>query len=209
MILKGMSFKKLNTPLKEALERLGFNEPLPFQKKVISRIKSGKNIFGIAPEGSGKTTALVIGTIQVLGSEAFEDAPRALIVVKDKEAALELEELFNTFTRYMDLRIFSAYDQPDLDMQKGEIYEGVDIVIATPNKLFRLFKATGINVTQLKLFIVEDAEFLLNNRDYNDLIRIPEHISKCQYLVFATGFNSKIERLKDSFMSYSEVVEVK
>lgn len=204
-----MSFKKLNTPLKEALERLGYLEPLPFQKEVISRIKSGKNIFGIAPEGSGKTTALIIGTLQILGSEAFEDAPRALIVVKDKEAALELEEQFRSFIRHMDLRIFSAYDQPDLDMQKGEIYEGVDIVIATPNKLFRLFKATGINVSQLKLFIVEDAEFLINNRDYNDLIRIPEHITKCQYLLFSTGFNSKIERLKDSFMSYSEVVEVK
>ncbi len=204
-----MSFKKLNPPLLEALERLEYETPLPFQKKVISRIKSGKNIFGIAPEGSGKTTAMIISTIQILESEAFEDAPRALIVVRDKEAAIELEEQFKSFTRYMDLRIFSAYDQPDLDMQKGEIYEGVDIVIATPHKLFKLFKATGINVSQLKLFVVEDAEFLLKTRDYNDLIRIPEHISKCQYLVFTTAFNSKIERLKDSFMAYSEVVEVK
>ncbi len=199
-----MSFKKLNTPLSEALERLGYENPLPFQKKVLSKIKSGMNLFGIAPEGSGKTTALIISVIQKLESEAFEDAPRAIIVVKDKEAALELEDEFKVFTRHMDLRIFSAYDQPDLDMQKGEIYEGVDIVIATPNKLFKLFKATGINVSQLKLFIVDDAEFLLKNSAYNDLIRIPPHIAKCQYLVFSTEFNSKIERLKDSFMAHSE-----
>lgn len=204
-----MSFKKLNIPLKEALERLGYETPLPFQKKVLPKIKSGMNLFGFGPEGCGKTTALVIGTIQMLESEAFEDAPRALIIVKDKEAALELEEKFKAFTRYMDLRVYSAYDQPDLDTQKGDIYEGVDIVIATPHKLFKLFKATGINVSQLKLFIVEDAEFLMKNRDYNDLVRIPEHITKCQYLVFATGVNSKIERLKESFMSHSEVVQVK
>lgn len=202
-----MSFKKLNTPLKEALERLGYDEPLPFQKKVLPKIKSGVNVFGIAPEGSGKTSTIIISTLQVLESEAFEDAPRALIFVKDKEAAVELEARFKEFTRYMDLRIFSAYDQPDLDMQKGEIYEGVDIVIATPNKLFKLFKATGINVSQLKLLIVEDAEFLLKTRDFNDLIRIPEHISKCQYLVFSTEFNSKIERLKESFMSHSVTIE--
>ena len=201
-----MSFKKLNTPIKEALERLGYENPLPFQKMVLSKIKSGMNLFGIAPEGSGKTTALIISVIQKLESEAFEDAPRAIIVVKDKEAALELEDKFKTFTRHMDLRIFSAYDQPDLDMQKGEIYEGVDIVIATPNKLFRLFKATGINVTKLKLFIVDDAEFLLKNSPYNDLVRIPPHITKCQYLIFSTEFNSKIERLKDSFMAHSEEV---
>lgn len=201
-----MSFKKLNAPLTEALERMGYENPTPFQKKVLSRIKSGMNVFGFAPEGSGKTTAMIISTLQKLNSEAFEDAPRALIFVRDKEAALELEEKFKEFTRYMDLRVFSAYDQPDLDMQKGEIYEGVDIVIATPNKLFKLFKATGINVSQLKLFIVEDAEFLSSNRNYNDLVRIPEHISKCQYLVFGTELNSKIERLKDSFMSHSEMI---
>lgn len=204
-----MSFKKLNIPLKEALERLGYDEPLPFQKKVLPKIKSGVNVFGIAPEGSGKTTAMIIGILQKLESQAFEDAPRALIFVKDKEAAMELEARFKEFTRYMDLRIFSAYDQPDLDMQKGEIYEGVDIVIATPNKLFKLFKATGINVSQLKLVIVEDAEFLLKNRDFNDVIRIPEHIAKCQYLVFSTEFNSKIERLKESFMAHSVTIEHK
>ncbi len=204
-----MSFKKLNAPLTEALERLEFEEPLPFQKKILSKIKSGRNIFGIGPEGCGKTTALIISTIQKLDSEAFEDAPRALIFVEDKEAALELEEKFKQFTRYMDLRVYSAYDQPDLDMQKGDIYEGVDIVIATPNKLFKLFKATGINVSQLKLFVVEDAEFLSNNRYYNDLIRIPEHISKCQYLVFSTEINQKIERLKESFMAHSEVIREK
>lgn len=204
-----MSFKKLNPQLLDALSRLGYEEPLPLQKVAIPKIKSGMNVFAIAPHGSGKTTTLIINTIQALNSEAFEDAPRALIVVKDKEAAIELEEEFRKFIRQMDLRIFSAYDQPDLDVQKGEIYEGVDIVIATPQKLFKLFKATGINVTQLKLFVVEDAEFLVNTRDYNNLIRIPEHISKCQYLVFAQEFNSKIERLQESFMSHSEVIKFK
>ncbi|MDT0685226.1 DEAD/DEAH box helicase [Autumnicola psychrophila] len=201
-----MSFKKLNTPLKEALDRLGYESLLPFQKKLIPKIKSGKNLFAIAPEGNGKSTAIVISTLQILESKAFEDAPRALIFVKDKQAALELEEKFNEFTRYMDVRVFSAYDEPDIEQQKVSIYEGVDVVIATPNKLFKLFKITGINVSQLKLFIVEDAEFLLNSRDFNDLIRVPAHITKCQYLVFASEFNSKIERLKDSFMSHSEVV---
>jgi superfamily II DNA/RNA helicase len=201
-----MSFKKLNTPLKEALDRLGYESLLPFQKKLIPKIKSGKNLFAIAPQGSGKSTAIVISTLQILESKAFEDAPRALIFVKDKQAALELEEKFNEFTRYMDVRVFSAYDEPDIEQQKVSIYEGVDVVIATPNKLFKLFKITGINVSQLKLFIVEDAEFLLNSRDFNDLIRIPPHITKCQYLVFASEFNSKIERLKDSFMSHSDVL---
>ncbi|MGM0933764.1 MAG: DEAD/DEAH box helicase [Bacteroidota bacterium] len=203
-----MSFKKLNPPLKEALERLGIEEPLPFQKKILPKIKSGRDLYIFAPENSGKTTALVISTIQKLESAAFEDAPRALIYVKDKEAAKELEKEFKKFTRYMDLRIFSAYDEPDIEVQKVAIYEGVDIVIATPKKLFKLFSITGINVSQLKLLIVEDAEFITNTGIFNDLIRIPQHISKCQYLVFASETNSKIERLRDSFMARAEVLKM-
>lgn len=202
-----MPFKKLDPPLLEALDRLGYKEPLPFQKQIISQIKSGKNIFGLGPEGCGKTTALIISTIQKLEGAAFEDAPRALIFVKDKEAALELEENFRRFTKYMDLRIFSAFEKPNIENQKNEIYDGVDIVIATPKKLKKLFQITGINVSQLKIIIVEDAEFLSSNRDYNDLISIPEHITKCQYVVFSSEMNPKIERLQDSFMAHSEVVK--
>jgi superfamily II DNA/RNA helicase len=204
-----MSFKKLNPPLKEALQRLEIQAPLAFQKEILPKIKSGRDLFIIAPENSGKTTALVISTIQKLESAAFEDAPRALIYVKDKEAALALEEEFNKFTKYMDLRVYSAYDAPNIETQKDAIYDGVDIVIATPNKLFKLFKITGINVSELKLLIVEDAEFLTKNSDYNDLVRIPQHLSKCQYLVFAGENNPKIERLKKSYMARAETISLK
>ncbi|MBI6120714.1 DEAD/DEAH box helicase [Salegentibacter maritimus] len=204
-----MSLEKLNVPLKEALERLKIEKLLPFQKQILPKIKSGRDLFIVAPEGSGKTTALVISTIQKLDSAAFEDAPRALIFVQDKEAALALEKEFDKFTKYMDLRVYSAYDAPDISKQKDDIYAGVDIVIATPKKLFKLFKITGINVSQLKVLAVENAEFLTKNSDYNDLIRIPQHISRCQYLVFASNMSPKIERLKDSFMARAETLRLK
>ena len=204
-----MPFKKLNTPLKEVLERKGFEEPLPFQKMILSKIKSGANLFGIGPEGCGKTTSIIIGTLQKLGSEAFEDAPRALIFVKDKQAALDLEQKFKEFTRRMDLRIFAAFDEPNIEVQKGEIYAGVDIVIATTKRLNQLFLISGINLSQLQLFIVEDAEFLVRNKAFIDLVRIPESIPKCQYLVFSDKYDAKIERLKDSFMAHSQVIELK
>jgi len=204
-----MPFKKINAPLLEVLESKGFEEPLPFQKKILSKIKSGANLFGIAPEGSGKTTSIIISTIQKLGSEAFEDAPRALIFVKDKEAALELEQKFKEYTRRMDLRVFAAFDEPNMENQKGEIYSGVDIVIATTKRLNQLFLHSGINLSQLKLFIVEDAGFLIRNKAFIDLIRIPESINRCQYLVFSDKYDAKMERLKDSFMAHSQLIELK
>ena len=130
-----MAFKKLNTHLLERLDELGFSDPFPFQKEVISKIKAGNNIYAIAPKDSGKTTSLIIGTLLKLNSEAFEDAPRALIVVKDGEAVLELEEAFKAFTRRTDLRVYGVNEERRIDIQRDEIYIGADVVITTPRRL--------------------------------------------------------------------------
>jgi len=204
-----MPFKKLNTPLKEALERLEIESPTPFQKKSISKIKSGANFYGIAPEGAGKTTAMIISTIQQLKSEAYMDAPRALIYVKDKESALDLEEKFKSFTRYMDLRIYCAYDEQNIDHQKDDIYAGVDIVIATPKRINKLFSITGINLGELQLLILEDAHDLLQRSANEAIYRISQSITKCQYLVFTESMTTKLEKLEETFMKNAVKVSIK
>ena len=116
-----MPFKKIIEPLQEALNRLGFEGPLPFQQKILSKIKGGAHVFGIASEGSGKTTALIISVIQKLKAQSFGDAPRALIFVKDKLAALELNRAFRVFTKHTDLRVYCAYEELNIDVQRDEI----------------------------------------------------------------------------------------
>lgn len=202
-----MSFKKLNTPLNEALERLGFEEPLPFQSKILSKIKSGSNVYGIGAEGCGKTTALIISTLQKLKSEAFDDAPRALIIVKDKTAALELEEAFKLFIRRTDLRIFSAFEEHKINNQIDSIYIGIDIVIATPKRLSKIYFLNGINLSQLQIFAIEDAEFLQRVNLNTEIIRLSNSIKKCQYLIFANKMESKIKKFEESFMNRSIVID--
>jgi len=202
-----MSFKKLIEPLRNAIVNKGFEFPLPFQKQILPKIKSGANIFGMAPEGSGKTTSLMLGVIQKLNGIAFEDAPRALIIVKDKQAALNLELEFNAFISQTNLRVYCAYEEHNIDTQRDEIYVGVDILIATPKRLNKLFLLNSINLSQLLLFIVEDAEFTSLSNNFQDINRISESIDKCQYLIFAKIFNAKIKRFQDSFMYNSQIIK--
>jgi len=204
-----MPFKKLIEPLVDSLNRLGFEEPLGFQKKCLPKIKSGANVFGIAPEGAGKTTTLVLSVIQKLKGKAFEDAPRSLIIVKDKKEALALKQAFGAFTYQTDLRVYCAYEEQSVDDQKDEIYVGVDVIIATPKRLNKLFLLNAINVSQLKLFIVEDAEFTFFGNIYQEVNRITESINRCQYVIFAKSFEKKIQRFQDSFMSNAQLVKVK
>lgn len=200
-----MSFKKLIDPLKDRLKNKGFESPLPLQKQILSKIKGGASLFIVAPKDAGKTTSLVISVIQKL-KNAFEDAPRALIFVKDKQTALDLELEFNIFKRGTDLRIYCAYEEQNIDTQRDEIYLGTDIVIATPKRLNKLFYLNGINLNKLQMCIVEDAEFLFRNNNLAEVTRIPESINKCQYLVFTDKFDARFERWQESFMYNAEVI---
>ncbi|GAA4883338.1 DEAD/DEAH box helicase [Flaviramulus aquimarinus] len=204
-----MPFKKLIQPLKDTLENKGFDTPLAFQKSILSKIKSGANLFCIAPKGSGKTTSIVLSVIQNLNGKAFEDAPRVLIFVKDKQAALNLELEFNAFKRGTDLRVYCAYDEQNIDVQRDEIYEGVDVVIATPKRLNKIFFLNGINLNKLQMCIVEDAEFLFRNNNLAEITRAPESIGKCQYLVFSTTFDKRFERWRDAFMFNAKIIKSK
>lgn len=201
-----MSFKKIIEPLANTLIDKGFDEPLPFQKQVISKIKSGSSLFAIAPKESGKTTSIIISVINKL-KHAVEDAPRALIFVKDKQAALNLELEFNAYKRGTDLRVYCAYEEHSIDAQRDEIYDGTDIVIATPKRLNKLFYLNGINLNKLQMCIVEDADFLFRNNNFAEVTRTPESIGKCQYLVFASKYDVRFDRWRDTFMYNAQVVK--
>jgi superfamily II DNA/RNA helicase len=203
-----MAFKKLIESLKDILEHKGFVAPFPLQKRILSKIKGGGSLFVIAAEGAGKTTSIVISVINKLKA-SFEDAPRALIFVKDKQAALDLELIFNQYKRGTDLRVYCAYDEHNIDTQRDELYDGTDIVIATPKRLNRLFYLNGINLNKLQMCIIEDAEFLFRNNNLSEVTRTPESIGKCQYLVFSDKFDARFERWQDTFMFNAEIIKSK
>jgi superfamily II DNA/RNA helicase len=204
-----MSFKKLHPLLKESLENVGFETPNPFQKKVLPTLKGGADAYVIAPKGSGKTTALIIAIIHKLKAEAFEDSPRAIIVVKDKLQAVALKEEFERFTKNTDLRLYALYDEYDIEKQKTEIYPGQDIVIATPARLSKLYFLNGIHLGEIQFFAIEDADYLGRNNAYNHILRLSESLNKCQFVITAEEMNSKIQNYQNAFMYNSHTVKEK
>ncbi|WP_400077251.1 DEAD/DEAH box helicase [Winogradskyella sp. R77965] len=204
-----MSFKKLHPILKESLENAGFEDSNPFQKKVLPTLKGGADAYVIASKGSGKTTALIIATIHKLKAKAFEDSPRAIIVVKDKKNALALKEEFERFIKNTDLRVYALYDEYDIEKQKEEVYYGQDIVIATPSRLSKLYFLNGIHLGEIQLFAIEDADYLGRNNAYNHILRLSESLSKCQFVIIADELNSKIKNYQNAFMSNAQLIKQK
>lgn len=202
-----MAFKKITPELKEVMETQNIIEANDFQKQILPKIKSGVDVYGIAKEGAGKTTAILIAVLNKLAFKAKGDNPRVLIYVKDKASALELEELFNKWIRRSDLRVYSVVEEHHIYNQKDLIYAGMDIVIATPSRLSKLYFQNGINLNELQMIVIEDANFLNTNNFLTDINRISESFKRMQHVVFATHYDTKLNRMKDFFMSRAHSIE--
>ncbi|SDB36918.1 DEAD/DEAH box helicase [Flavobacteriaceae bacterium MAR_2010_188] len=201
-------FKKLHPDIKERLETFEISTPTPFQKKSIPIIKSGTNFFGIAPEGSGKTTTMILTTMQKLKCEAVGNAPRAVVLVENKEIALEMYDAFIKYTKYTPLRVYVGYEQLHIDVQKSEIFMGVDILISTPGTMNKLFLTNGVSMADLKIFSVDDTLILNQSSNYNAMMSITQSIQKCQYVLYSETNHPVLERFIPHFMEYAKTVSL-
>jgi superfamily II DNA/RNA helicase len=202
-----MPFKKLHPELREALETLKITEPNVFQKKAIPVIKSGSNAYCIAAKDGGKTTSLVLTTLQKIGFKAEGNAPRAVVIVENKTKALALYDTFLTFTKYSDIRVYVGYEELHIDIQKSEIFEGIDVLISTPKTMNKLFLLNGVSTSQLKIFSVDDADFLAQKSDGSAMISITQSILKCQYVLYAEKLHPKLERFQEYFMERAKIIK--
>ncbi|MCI2228523.1 DEAD/DEAH box helicase [Polaribacter sp. MSW13] len=203
-----MPFKKLHPHLKERLTSLEINIPTPFQSKSIPVIKSGTNVFCTAPKDGGKTSTLVLTTLHKLKCEEVGNAPRAIVLVANNEKALETNDAFLPYTRFTDLRVYLCDEKSHIDVLKSEIFEGVDILIGTPKTVNKLLLLEGLPTSQLKIFNIDDAEFLVDNASYTALVAITQSIQKCQFVIYSEKMHPILKRFESTFMEYAKTVTI-
>ena len=201
-----MPFKKLHADIREKLNTLNIETPTPFQSSSIPVIKSGANVYCTAPKESGKTSTLVWTTLQKLKCEAVGNAPRAVVLVENKERAMELYDTFLAYTKYNSLRVYVGHEQLHIDIQKSEIFEGTDILISTPKTMNKLFLLNGVSTAQLKIISIDDADFLSQHSSYTALMSIAQSIQKCQYVIYSDKMHPVLKRFESYFMERSKIV---
>ncbi|MGQ1910222.1 DEAD/DEAH box helicase [Marinifilum sp. RC60d5] len=203
-----MFLKKLDQHLLEALEEAGFETPTTVQKSSISKIKSGVDLIVRADENSGRSNTIIISVIQQLKSE-FEDVPRAIIVVADREKAIAMKEQFLILSKNTDLRIFSEGDAGNLHDLRDKVYAGSDVVIATAKKFNELYSNSGINLNSLKMFIVDDAEMIMRDQILSEINRLAPYIPKSQRIVFCSRITKQMENFSEDYMNFPTIIDIK
>ena len=194
-----MKLKKINERLQENLVENGLDQANELQQETFSTLKSGADCIIIAPNGSGKTTTIVLNVIQKLAG-AIEESPRALIFVEDKTKVLEMVELFEKYAKNTGLEVYGVHEKGDMDYDKNYISTGVDVLIGTPTKLNDMFTTAGYNVNRLRMFIVDDGDTILKLRHETKIMRISDSIAKTQRIIFSEVLTERIEILADKML---------
>lgn len=185
----------------------GFLGPKEIQLKTMSRILGGQDIIAIGPEGSGKTTNYVLGVLMRL-KYGFEEAPRAIILVPDKDRITEVFERFELLNRNNTLRIVPLYPDGNMEAQINAVTDGSDIVIATPDRARAVYLKLGLNLNKIIMFIVDDAAEIIKKGMQLPVAELARSIVKCQHLVFTEVLHDKLHLLIDQFMNQPAVIEV-
>ena len=201
-----MKLKKINPDLQKGLIENGLVEANEIQEDTFSTIKSGADCMIIAPEGTGKTSTIVINVLQQLVAEG-EESPRALIIVEDKAKVLEVEEMFDKLGQYNKLQVYGVHDKGDMEYDKNYISTGIDVLVGTPSKLANMFSTAGFNVNRLKMFIVDDADILLKQRHETKMMRISNSITKTQRIIFTDKYTERVEVFADKMLLEPEIFD--
>ncbi len=189
------------------MQEAGFSNPLPLQSKVISRILGGQELICVGPEGSGKTTSLVLAVLMRL-KFSFEEAPRTLILVPDKEKVQALAACFHRFGERTGIRVVGLYAGAGMEGQKEALAEGVDVVIGTPDRVLAIYLKSALNLNRLQQFILDDAEGIVKQGFQSAVHQIAASLPKCQRMIFSELWHEKLERLGKAFLLFPQLVEV-
>lgn len=194
-----MQLKKINPKLQQALIECGLTDANEMQQETFSTLKSGADAVIQSPNGSGKSTTIVLNVIQRLEKPVGEST-RALIIVETKEKVIEMVELFQKLGNYTDLRVIGVHEKGDIDYDKNQISLGMDVLIGTPTKINDMFSSAGFNMNTIKMFVVDDADVLFRNRMDAIILRLSLSIEKTQRLFFCSTITERVEVLADKIM---------
>ncbi len=210
-----MDFKdlKLITPLLKALQTQAYTQPTPIQQKAIPAVLQKRDLLACAQTGTGKTAAFALPIIQLLHQQKqavnITAGINALILTPTRELALQIEESFKDYGAYAGLRYLAVYGGVSQFHQVKSLRQGIDVLIATPGRLLDLIMQRHISLQQIKIFVLDEADRMLDMGFINDVQKILRKLPlQKQTLFFSATMPPEIIRLSQTMLSNPVKIEI-
>ena len=201
---------KLEKNILKALKEAGYSEPTPIQQQAIPPVLEGRDLMGCAQTGTGKTCAFSVPIIQRLAkSEGGKGTIRALILTPTRELALQIYENVCQYARYMPCSAAVIFGGVSQVPQVEAIERGVDILIATPGRLWDLMGQKIVKLDKVEFFVLDEADRMLDMGFFPDVKRIVKFLpKKRQTLLFSATIPAEIADLAEKMLHEPEHISV-
>ncbi|BET27165.1 superfamily II DNA/RNA helicase [Limnobacter thiooxidans] len=205
----------LHPDIQKAIDAQGYTQPTPIQAKAIPVVLTGVDVMGAAQTGTGKTAGFslpILNRLMPLATENTSPARhpvRALILTPTRELADQVAANVHTYAKFTPLRSTVVYGGVDINPQIQALRRGVELVIATPGRLLDHVQQKSINLGQVQVLVLDEADRMLDMGFLPDLQRIINLLPKTrQNLLFSATFSPEIQKLARSFMVSPTLIEV-
>ncbi|MDQ7003426.1 MAG: DEAD/DEAH box helicase [Ghiorsea sp.] len=193
--------------IKSNLAKLGFKRPTDIQFKAIPSIMAGEDVLAIAQTGTGKTAAFAIPVIDKI--HKFKSSKRSygikcIVLAPTRELAQQIGEVFTKISRHTRVKTFTLFGGVEQEQQIAKLQDGIDILIATPGRMFDLINQDVIKLDGVSTLILDEADHMLDLGFIEDIKYIKKMVyHKHQTLFFSATINDEIKKL-----AYSQVKSV-
>ena len=191
--------------IKTSISKLGFTRPTDIQFKSIPHILSGEDVLAIAQTGTGKTAAFAIPVLHVLQERKIKGRPdgvKCLVMVPTHELALQTENVFRVLGKHTRVKAFAIHGGVEQDPQIEQLNKGVDVLIATPGRMFDLVSQGALQLQRVEILVLDEADHMLDMGFIKDIRDLMKHLPrKRQTLFFSATIDEKIKKIAYSLVS--------
>ncbi|MGB0806394.1 MAG: DEAD/DEAH box helicase [Salibacteraceae bacterium] len=191
--------------IKDQLRKLNYRRPTDIQYKAISPILRGEDVLAIAQTGTGKTAAFVIpilDMIQKSKNERRTDGIKCVVMAPTRELVIQIADVFETIGKKLQVNTLAVYGGVEQDPQIKQLEKGVDVLVATPGRMFDLISQLHIKLHRVNYLILDEADHMLDLGFYKDIEDVKKYLPKRhQTLFFSATINKKIKKLAHSLVN--------
>ena len=199
----------ISSSIKRNLSDLGFKRPTDIQFKAIPSIMKGEDVLAIAQTGTGKTAAFAIPIIDKIHRTKKSKQSwgiKCIVMVPTRELAAQIGNVFDQLSKHTKTKAFAVYGGVEQDPQIKKLGDGIDVLVATPGRMFDLISQGVINLKQVDTLVIDEADQMLDLGFIKDIIAVKKKLfQKHQTLFFSATINKEIKKLAFSQVKSSAI----
>jgi ATP-dependent RNA helicase RhlE len=199
-----MLFEELGIiePIIHALREKGYTNPTPIQQQAIPAIISGRDVLACAQTGTGKTASFAIPLLQKFSERSNKRGIRGLVLTPTRELAIQVSENFTQYGKQLPVRSVVIYGGVPQGAQVQKIRKGCDVIIATPGRLMDLIQQRILNLSDLEILILDEADRMLDMGFIRDVKKILAMVpAKCQKVLLSATMPAEIQQLVSALLT--------